>query len=43
MILDPIAARDGQAPLFLARLRPTQMPIAVASLVALLADSWLHG
>ena len=43
MILDPIAARDGQAPLFFARLRPPQMAIAVASLVALLANVWLHG
>lgn len=43
LILDPIAARDGQAPLFFARLRPTQMAIAVASLAALLVDAWLRG
>ncbi len=35
--LDPIAARTGEAPLFFARLRPTQMPIAAASLVAIAA------
>lgn len=35
-VLDPIAARNGEAPLFFARLRPLQMPIAVASLAALL-------
>lgn len=38
-ILDPIAARAGQAPLFFARLRRPQMLIAIASLVALLASS----
>jgi hypothetical protein len=36
-VLDPIAARRGEAPLFFARLRPVQMPLAIASLVALLA------
>ena len=35
-VLDPIAARRGEAPLFFARLRPLQIPIAVLSLVALL-------
>ena len=35
-ILDPIAARTGEAPLFFARLRPLQMPIALVSLAALL-------
>ena len=35
-ILDPIAARRGEAPLFFARLRPLQIPIAVLSLAALL-------
>lgn len=35
-VLDPIAARRGEAPLFFARLRPIQMPIAIASLAALL-------
>ncbi|AWN34982.1 DUF3429 domain-containing protein [Methylobacterium radiodurans] len=35
-ILDPIAARRGEAPLFFARLRPLQIPIAILSLVALL-------
>ena len=38
LVLDPIAARDGQAPLFFARLRPPQLSIAVASLAVLLAD-----
>ena len=38
MILDPIAARRGQAPLFFARLRPPQLAIAVVSLAALLAS-----
>lgn len=37
LVLDPIAARDVEAPLFFGRLRPPQMSIAVASLVALLA------
>ncbi|CAA2101332.1 hypothetical protein MBUL_01123 [Methylobacterium bullatum] len=36
-ILDPIAARTGEAPLFFAHLRPTQIPIAILSLCALLA------
>ena len=35
-ILDPIAARSGQAPLFFARLRPVQMVLPVISLLALL-------
>ncbi len=38
LVLDPIAARDGEAPLFFARLRPPQMAIAVASLAGLLAS-----
>ena len=38
VVLDPIAARKGEAPLFFARLRPTQIPIAVAGLAALLVD-----
>lgn len=42
MILDPIAARKGQAPLFFARLRPAQIAIAVLSLGALLTNVWLH-
>ena len=41
MVLDPIAARRGQAPLFFARLRPPQIVIAVASLAVLLASVWL--
>ena len=41
MVLDPIAARRGQAPLFFARLRPPQ--IVVASLAALLASVRLSG
>lgn len=36
-LLDPIAARRGEAPLFFGRLRPFQMPIAILSLIALLA------
>ncbi|KQP38495.1 hypothetical protein ASF49_05770 [Methylobacterium sp. Leaf104] len=36
-VLDPIAARRGEAPLFFARLRPVQIPIAILSLAALLA------
>ncbi len=41
MVLDPIAARQGQAPLFFARLRPPQIAIAVASLAVLLANVWV--
>ncbi|GJD45759.1 hypothetical protein AFCDBAGC_3636 [Methylobacterium cerastii] len=40
-VLDPIAARTGEAPLFFARLRPLQMPIAVVSLAALLWLKWI--
>lgn len=36
-LLDPIAARRGEAPLFFARLRPLQMPLAILSLAALIA------
>jgi hypothetical protein len=36
-ILDPIAARRGEAPLFFARLRPVQIPLAILGLGALLA------
>ncbi|SFV14994.1 Protein of unknown function [Methylobacterium sp. 174MFSha1.1] len=35
-LLDPVAARRGEAPLFFARLRPVQMPLAIASLAAIL-------
>jgi hypothetical protein len=35
-ILDPVAARRGEAPLFFERLRPAQIPLAVLSLGALL-------
>ncbi len=38
LVLDPIAARKGRAPLFFARLRPPQLSIAVASLAVLLAN-----
>ena len=38
LVLAPIAARDGEARLFFARLRPPQMAIAVASLAGLLAS-----
>lgn len=37
-VLDPWAARQGEAPPFFARLRPAQMAIPVACLAALL---WL--
>ncbi len=37
-ILDPIAARRGEAPLFFARLRPWQIPLAILGLAALLVD-----
>lgn len=43
MILDPIAARAGQAPIFFGRLRPPQMLIAVIALVALLVNAWMRG
>jgi Protein of unknown function (DUF3429) len=36
-VLDPWAARRGEAPLFFARLRPLQMLVPVAGLAALLA------
>ena len=42
LVLDPIAARRGEAPLFFARLRPPQIAIAVASLTALLANLVVH-
>ncbi|GEP11934.1 DUF3429 domain-containing protein [Methylobacterium gnaphalii] len=35
-VLDPIAAKRGEAPLYFARLRPFQMPIALVGLCALL-------
>ncbi|MCJ2034825.1 DUF3429 domain-containing protein [Methylobacterium sp. J-068] len=35
-VLDPIAARRGEAPLFFARLRPAQIPLAILGLSALL-------
>lgn len=35
-ILDPLAARRGEAPLFFARLRPLQMLIPIVSLIALI-------
>ena len=38
IVLDPIAAKHEEAPLFFARLRPAQLPIPVLSLLALL---WL--
>lgn len=40
LILDPIAARQGQVPLFFARLRPPQMAIAVVGLVVLFTNAW---
>ncbi|TFF25025.1 DUF3429 family protein [Jiella endophytica] len=39
-VLDPIAARNGEAPLFFASLRPIQMAIPIAALVALGAYVW---
>ena len=36
-VLDPWAARRGEAPLFFARLRPLQMLVPIAGLAALLA------
>jgi len=36
-LLDPIAARRGEAPLYFSRLRPFQMPLAILGLAALLA------
>lgn len=35
-VLDPVAARRGEAPLFFARLRPVQMAIPVICMLALL-------
>ena len=35
-VLDPIAARNGDAPLFFARLRPLQMAIPIVMLIALI-------
>lgn len=37
LVLDPIAARNGEAPLFFARLRPLQIPIAIVSLAIMMA------
>lgn len=36
LALDPIAAVRGEAPLYFARLRPLQLPLALVSLLALL-------
>ncbi len=41
-ILDPVAARRGQVPLFFARLRRPQMAIAVLSLATLVAAALRH-
>ena len=35
-VLDPLAARRGEAPLFFARLRPVQMLIPIVSMLAIL-------
>ena len=40
-IIDPIAARRDEAPLYFARLRPVQMLLPIGSLMTLLAVSWL--
>lgn len=42
LVLDPIAARTGEAPLFFARLRPPQMAIACVSLVLALTGLLLR-
>lgn len=39
MVLDPLAAGKGEAPLFFNRLRPVQMAIAVAALAALFLEA----
>ena len=39
IVLDPIAARRGETPLFFARLRPPQMTIAALALAALLVST----
>ena len=39
-ILDPIAAKKGEAPLFFAALRPIQMAIPIVALIALGAYVW---
>ncbi|WP_404378336.1 DUF3429 domain-containing protein [Caenispirillum salinarum] len=38
-VLDPVAARRGEAPIYFARLRPWQMGLAVAALVVLWAGA----
>ena len=43
ILLDPIAAAQGQAPMFFARLRPPQLAIAVVSLAALFGSTVWHG
>ncbi|GJE57306.1 DUF3429 domain-containing protein [Methylobacterium thuringiense] len=42
-VLDAIAARRGEAPLFFARLRPVQIPLAIASLAAMLILALVSG
>lgn len=37
LVLDPVAARRGEVPLYFARLRPWQMAVPVASLILLIA------
>ena len=39
-VLDPIAARNGEAPLFFASLRPIQMTIPIVALLALGVYVW---
>jgi Protein of unknown function (DUF3429) len=39
-VLDPIAARRSEAPLFFARLRPVQMLVPVVCLCAIAAKMW---
>ncbi len=40
-VIDPIAARRDEAPLYFARLRPVQMLLPIGSMIALLAVIWL--
>lgn len=41
-VLDPRAARRGEAPLFFARLRPLQMGLATVLLAVVAAYAWQH-
>ncbi len=41
-VLDPLAARRGEAPLFFERLRPVQMSIPIVSVLAIMAHDLLR-